>query len=182
MRRLLLLGLLAVLLMAPAARAASINQIIRDCADDGVLEGHYSPGDLRKALRHLPTDVAEYTSCTDVLSRAATAAASARATGPALTRGGPASTSSTAPPAPAATPADNVTPATPQDTLALEAASHAPRPTVQDHNRSVPVELSATVGRNPLPSSLTLLVVLLGAALLVIAFPAVRRVLTRRRR
>src|SRR4051812_50194942 len=71
MRRTLLLGLLAALLLAPAAYADGTTiKIIRDCADDGVLEGHYTPSELRKARDNLPTDVDEYSDCSDVLSRA----------------------------------------------------------------------------------------------------------------
>src|SRR3954452_17140611 len=73
MRRtvLLVLGLAAALLHAPAAFADSTTtKIIRDCADDGVLEGHYTPSELRKARDNLPTDVDEYSDCSDVLSRA----------------------------------------------------------------------------------------------------------------
>ena len=65
----LLLGLVAV----PAANAASTTQILRDCADDGVLQGDYSPSELRKARQNIPTDTDEYTDCRDVLARAAAA-------------------------------------------------------------------------------------------------------------
>src|SRR3954449_7674472 len=70
MLRLVLAGLLLLLAIAPAAEAASTTQILRDCADDGVLQGHYSPSDLRKARNNIPTDTDEYTDCRDVLARA----------------------------------------------------------------------------------------------------------------
>ncbi len=63
----LLLGLVAV----PAANAASTTEILRDCADDGVLQGKYTPSELRKARQNIPTDADEYTDCRDVLARAA---------------------------------------------------------------------------------------------------------------
>src|SRR4051794_22968545 len=63
-------GLLLALVLASPAAAASRGQIIRDCADDGQLQGHYSPSDLRDARQNLPSDVAEYTDCADVLRRA----------------------------------------------------------------------------------------------------------------
>jgi len=40
---------------------------VRDCATDGDLDRVYSPGELTRALRNLPSDVATYTNCRDVL-------------------------------------------------------------------------------------------------------------------
>jgi hypothetical protein len=66
-----LLALLALWAAAPApASAASRDEIIADCADDGQLSGNYSPSELRDARKNLPSDVAEYTDCADVLRRA----------------------------------------------------------------------------------------------------------------
>src|SRR5688500_16905798 len=65
--------LLLALVAAPAANAASTTQILRDCADDGVLQGSYSPSELRRARQNIPTDTDEYTDCRDVLARAAAA-------------------------------------------------------------------------------------------------------------
>jgi hypothetical protein len=39
------------------------NTIIRDCADNGWIDRRYSVTALRKALKHLPTDVKEYSDC-----------------------------------------------------------------------------------------------------------------------
>ena len=71
MLRLVLAGLVFLLAIAPAADAASTTQILRDCADDGVLQGHYSPSELRKARQNIPADTDQYTDCRDVLARAA---------------------------------------------------------------------------------------------------------------
>ena len=68
----LALGLFAVV---PAANAASTTQILRDCADDGVLQGDYTPAELRKARQNIPTDTDQYTDCRDVIARAASARA-----------------------------------------------------------------------------------------------------------
>ena len=65
--------LVALLPTAPAL-ASTRAKIISDCADDGVLEGHYSPSQLRDAAQHLPSDVAEYTDCASLLQRAEAAA------------------------------------------------------------------------------------------------------------
>ena len=62
--------LLAVLLTAAPAQASVRDKIIKDCADDSVLQGNYTPQQLRDARQNLPSDVAEYTDCADVLRRA----------------------------------------------------------------------------------------------------------------
>ena len=70
--------LLGLVVGVPAANAAGTTQILRDCADDGVLQGNYSPSELRKARKNIPTDTDEYTDCRDVLSRAAAGGVAAR--------------------------------------------------------------------------------------------------------
>jgi hypothetical protein len=67
------LALLAVL--APSALAANYHDAIRDCNDDGVLQGRYTPHTLRQARHHLPQSLREYSDCEDVLARALAAAA-----------------------------------------------------------------------------------------------------------
>jgi len=64
--------------VVPTANAASTTQILRDCADDGVLQGEYAPAELRKARQNIPTDTDEYTDCRDVLARALAAGVSSR--------------------------------------------------------------------------------------------------------
>jgi hypothetical protein len=77
LRSALVLGCLVLgLMMAPAANAASTTQILRDCADDGILQGDYSPRELRKARQDIPADTDQYTNCRDVLARAAARAVS----------------------------------------------------------------------------------------------------------
>jgi hypothetical protein len=66
------LALLAVLV--PSALAANYHDAIRDCNDDGVLQGHYSRSTLRQARNHLPASLREYSDCADVLARAIAAA------------------------------------------------------------------------------------------------------------
>src|SRR5262249_41478916 len=43
---------------------------IRDCAQDGVLNKHYSQSDLQSALDNLPSDIDEYTDCRAVIRAA----------------------------------------------------------------------------------------------------------------
>lgn len=70
-RHLLLLAAVAVL-VAPAGAHATPRQVIRDCGNDGTLNRKYSNSDLRKARDNLPTDLAEYSDCRDVISAAIT--------------------------------------------------------------------------------------------------------------
>jgi hypothetical protein len=55
---------------APVASAANYHDAIRDCNDDGVLQGQYSRSTLRQARNHLPASLREYSDCADVLARA----------------------------------------------------------------------------------------------------------------
>jgi hypothetical protein len=55
---------------AQSAGAADYHAAIRDCNDDGVLQGHYSLHTLRQARAHLPASLREYSDCADVLAKA----------------------------------------------------------------------------------------------------------------
>jgi hypothetical protein len=59
---------------APSATAADYHDAIRDCNDDGVLQGKYPRSTLRQARSHLPASLREYSDCADVLARAIAAA------------------------------------------------------------------------------------------------------------
>jgi hypothetical protein len=73
----LALALLAsVLIAAPAFGSA--KDVIRDCSEDGVLNGHYSHSELAKALDKLPSDLDEYTDCRAVIRRAQLGSAGAK--------------------------------------------------------------------------------------------------------
>jgi hypothetical protein len=65
--------LLACALMAlPTSAHAAVNRdtrIYKDCMDDGWLSGHYTKAQLRHAIKHMPTDVAEYSNCESKLKR-----------------------------------------------------------------------------------------------------------------
>src|SRR5919204_2301596 len=58
------------LLRSPDIALASPQAVIRDCAQDGKLDHHYSLSDLKKAEKKLPADVNEYTNCLDVINQA----------------------------------------------------------------------------------------------------------------
>ena len=63
--------LTAVLVLGlPAAARANGNAVIRDCADNGQLDKHYSQKDLRDAYNNLPSDIDEYTDCRAIIRAA----------------------------------------------------------------------------------------------------------------
>lgn len=74
----ILLAAVAVLAVlaatAQTAGAADYHAAIRDCNDDGVLQGHYSLHTLRQARAHLPASLQEYSDCDSVLAKAIAAA------------------------------------------------------------------------------------------------------------
>jgi hypothetical protein len=63
---------LLVTLAIPAVAHASADAVIRDCADDGDLDHHYSNSDLQKAEKSLPSDLDEYSDCRSVIAGAIT--------------------------------------------------------------------------------------------------------------
>ena len=72
MRRVAYILILLVALAVPALASASPEAVIRDCADDGKLQGHYSNSDLEKAEKQLPSDLDEYSDCAAVIAAAKT--------------------------------------------------------------------------------------------------------------
>jgi hypothetical protein len=186
MRRTIFLALLATLLLVPAARAADSEQIWQDCKDS-VLQGHYTTAELRKADSSMPSDVSEYTDCHDVISRAIAAKTSSSGSkgggsgggggggggGSSSNGGGSGGSGSGAGGAdtPDSTPAAPVTPSTPQDQAALtEAATSGNQPVTLDGKAVLPggaSRLAADVGRNPLPTTLVLVLIMLALAALL---------------
>jgi hypothetical protein len=81
MRRLLVLVTTLLLVAPAAAHGARANKVIRDCTDDGRLQGKYTQRELRDALGSIPSDVDEYTNCRDVIRRAAVAGATGGGSG-----------------------------------------------------------------------------------------------------
>jgi hypothetical protein len=63
-----IVALIACAFAAPAFGSA--KDVIRDCSEDGVLNGHYSHSELSKALDQLPSDLDEYTDCRAVIRSA----------------------------------------------------------------------------------------------------------------
>jgi hypothetical protein len=63
-------ALLVALLALPAFASASGEDVIRDCYDDGHIDGNYSQGDYQDAEDNIPGDVDQYSDCRDVISQA----------------------------------------------------------------------------------------------------------------
>jgi hypothetical protein len=74
MRRNRLITILAALLVAllslPAFAQASGEDVIRDCNEDGSLDGNYTQEELRDAEQNLPSDIDQYGDCRDVINQA----------------------------------------------------------------------------------------------------------------
>jgi hypothetical protein len=184
----LVLALAAALVFAPAARADSTTtKILRDCIDDGILEGHYTPSELRKARDNMPTDAQEYSDCGDVLDRALTSDVSSPAGGGGAPTGGGGSSGSGSPPAQqfsdsaangprALLPTDK-----PEHDALVGASQHGGEGDVILGRPLAPAaDIGGHLGRNSLPGALIVVLVLLGGALLAIVVPTiVRRVRAR---
>ncbi len=68
MRHLIAPALLVLALAAPAAVQASPDAVVRDCAEDGSVDGSYSNADKRAALKKIPADLDEYSDCRSAIS------------------------------------------------------------------------------------------------------------------
>jgi hypothetical protein len=202
MRRTIFLALLAALLIAPAARAADdpmTIKILRDCNDDSVLQGDYTIAELRTARSSIPTDADEYSDCRDVLTRAITkATAATKSPTPTATpsaggsgggSGGGTGGGSTGSGAGSgggggATGQANQdqailnAPSSPQDAAAVGAADAAGEQAIKAElvQRSPDkARLTASVGRNGLPTTIIAVLVLIAATLVAATMPLIRR-------
>jgi hypothetical protein len=61
---------LVCMLAATASAHASPRDVIRDCTDNGRIDGFHSQSDYNGALRRLPSDVDEYTDCRQIIEEA----------------------------------------------------------------------------------------------------------------
>jgi hypothetical protein len=202
----LLLGFAVLLLLAPAAGAASRSEILRDCETDGVLDGSYKPNEIRDARNNIPDDIDEYTDCRDVLSRATLGAGSSgggggggndpaagASGGPTTGGGGAGEASGAAPPSdsasggggsdPSATPEATSGDAEPQEPENAPVEPGAAEAIASKAIAPGTATLAASATRNGVPSSLVVVLVLIGLTALVVGSAQVRkRVLARRRR
>jgi hypothetical protein len=153
---------------APNAVAANYHDAIRDCNDDGVLQGRYTARTLRQARNHLPASLREYSDCADVLAKAIAAASRPGSGG---TAGG-----YTAPPVgnPALTTGSGAIAPTATQKNALEQQArqstndHPPAVTVGDHSITPGTaglaNVAARTSPNDLPSPLLSALIALAAA------------------
>jgi hypothetical protein len=177
------LPILAVVWLAvPAAAFADGRRVIRDCTDDGRLQGHYSQSEYRDALAHMPTDVNEYTDCRDVIRRAQLASAA----GSGSSKGGSSSGGSapvSQPPAPAAG-TDPLAAATPTERTGVKKALAGGSGAVKvEHSFVRPGALGTGTSRafSDIPTPLLIVLVLLGTGALALVGARVRgRVIARR--
>ena len=78
-----------MLLALPWGEAvATPFRVIKDCNEDGELDGKYSNRELRQALDNLPSDIDEYSDCREVIAAAITAGSGATRGGSEPSRGG----------------------------------------------------------------------------------------------
>jgi hypothetical protein len=206
MRRTILLALLGALLFAaPASAQGTRVEILRDCQDDGILQGDYTAAQMRDAKNNIPTELDEYSDCRDVLSRGISAKTSSNnsnndssnsggsgggptggsgsdgGSGGGSTDSGGSDSSSNgteSTPSPAAIPdSGRALPTTPEDWAAIHAAQQNGEHIADDLKPVSPgARLTASVGRNGLPGSLVAALALIAAAALAFfAAPLIRR-------
>jgi len=171
----LLLGLLAALATASPAEAASRNQIIKDCADDGRLQGSYTKSELRDARQNLPSDVAEYTDCADVLRRAELPDGGSGGGAP----GGTGTTGGGTAPA-GGSGGELLGPTSEADYEELARAAKAGAQPVSINGESIvpgASGLAPGAARNGIPGPLLVVLILLAAGIAAIGVPSVRRLL-----
>jgi len=65
-----LIVLAALAAVAVPVASASYKSVIKDCAEDGVLDKKYSQAELKKAKKKLPSDLDEYSDCREVIGAA----------------------------------------------------------------------------------------------------------------
>jgi hypothetical protein len=190
---------------AAARAATDPIEIQRDCADDGILQGKYTTAELRKARDQLPTDADEYSDCRDVLSRAIAKTASKTPTptpspssdggnGGGTTGGGNSGGTGTGTGTGTADGAGSgestPTPQEQQDEAVLSAPSspqdaQAVGSAAADGDKAIKAELAqrdpgnarlaASVGRNGLPTSIAVVLVLIAVTMVAAFLPLIRR-------
>jgi hypothetical protein len=175
MVRLLTLSGLILLLAAPTASAGVRQKILREC-QEGRITGNYTPGQLRDARKHIPTDVDEYSDCRDVLAQASLSG-----------RSGGGGSNNPGPVAPgglslAGSTGNLLKPANGGEHSALTDAKKSAGALTVDGKSVVPgaAGFAATAARRGLPTPLLVVLILLTLCALGAAAPTVRRRVLRR--
>jgi hypothetical protein len=159
------LGLAALLLLlAPAARADVGSTIIERCTRGESVSG-FTQADYRKALAELPTEVEEYSDCSNVIRRAQLAAAGGGGSGtPAAVR-------------------TSATPLTPTEQRGIRAIGHtATAPLLVGNQLIHPGVVHADISSafSTLPNALIGTLAVLAAGALALAARAIRNRVTKR--
>jgi hypothetical protein len=162
--------LLALLVAAPAALAASTRtKILREC-QEGRLTGNYTPSQIRDARNNIPDDIDQYSNCRDVLTRALLAGAADSGDGG--NGGGPGGSGGSGSGGGGGG-GERLTPSTDADRQALQAAATGGGQPLEIAGRKVaPGEGSV---RNDLPTTLIVVLALLAVAAVGAAVPYLRR-------
>jgi hypothetical protein len=174
-RILLVCGLALAVLAPPAVAQSTRIKILRECAQEGRLTGDYTAQQIRDARSNIPDDIDEYTDCRDVLTRALLS----RAGGGSNPSGGGGTTGGTGPGGTGTGGGGGnggalLTPSTDADREALDTAGKATQTPVEISGSRV-TPGSAGDLRNDLPTTLIVLLALLGAAALAATAPFARR-------
>jgi hypothetical protein len=175
-RTLLVCGLALLLLAPPAAAQSTRIKILRECSQTGRLSGDYTAQQIRDARSNIPDDIDEYTDCRDVLTRALLSRAGGDSggggggTGGGGTGGGGTSGGGTG----GDGGGELLTPSTDADRKALDDAAGANQTPVEISGASVTPGSASGLG-NDLPTTLIVLLALLGAAALAALAPFTRR-------
>ena len=174
-RTLLVCGLALLLLAPPAAAQSTRIKILRECSQNGRLSGDYTAQQIRDARSNIPDDIDEYTDCRDVLTRALLSRAGGDSGGGGGGTGGGGTGGGTGG---GSTGGDGggelLTPSTDADRKALDDAAGANQTPVEISGASV-TPGSASGLSNDLPTTLIVLLALLGAAALAALAPFTRR-------
>jgi hypothetical protein len=174
MPRVFLVMVLTLLVAAPAATAGTRADIVRDCFDDGKLDGNYTASEIRDARKNLPADVDQYSDCRDVLARALGGSGSDEFGGGAAGGGGG-----------GGGPAEPLAPSGADEQRLLEAASAegGDKPVQVGDSTIVPGAsgFSAGAARSDIPPSLLAVLILLGVAVLAAVVPNVIKSVRARR-
>jgi hypothetical protein len=170
LRTALVACLLAVLVGAPAAFADSTRtKILQEC-QDGRLTGDYTSREIRDALNNIPDDIDQYSDCRDVLrnallSKAGNSGNNGGGGGGGAGGGGTGGGGNSG--------GQPLTPSTDADRKALDQAATGGGQPLQIAGRNVtPGEGEV---RNPLPTTLLVVLVLLAVAATAALVPYVRR-------
>lgn len=183
-RIVLVCGLVLVLLAPPAAAQQSIRiKILRECSQNGRLTGDYTAQQIRDARSNIPDDIDEYTDCRDVLTRALLSRAGGDSNsggdGGGNTGGGTATSGGSGGTGGGGGGGGGdggalLTPSTDADRSALDTAGRSNQTPIEVSGASVTPGSAGSL-HNDLPTTLIVLLALLGAAALAAMAPVVRQ-------